>query len=239
MKNDKSARLMYKDIQNSMNLNMPAGHVPKHARFGKRENWVPVWPQLDQGYEDGNSTHNTSAQILNSSTRPTKPDHKTYGEMDVSSLRKTEGERAFYRAMKLQFYESQLDMHLYERTEQGMDMWHRDESKYNTKKFNADVELLDFDFSEDLIPDALERSQKTASASKQVRFEDSNPEEEENEQSEVNIKKKKSKKDKNNNEGLRKAQYGNIDGNIGDSEMEANPGDYASLLQNDDDESLQ
>jgi hypothetical protein len=80
--------------------------------------------------------------------------------MDVSSLRKTEGERAFYRAMKLQFYESQLDMHLYERTEQGMDMWHRDESKYNTKKFNADVELLDFDFSEDLIPDALERSQK-------------------------------------------------------------------------------
>ncbi len=51
-------------------------------------------------------------------------------------------------------------MHLYERTEQGMDMWHRDESKYNTKKFNADVELLDFDFSEDLIPDALERSHK-------------------------------------------------------------------------------
>lgn len=30
-------------------------------------------------------------------------------------------------------------------------MWHRDESKYNTKKFNADVDLLDFDFSEELI----------------------------------------------------------------------------------------
>ena len=42
-------------------------------------------------------------------------------------------------------------MHLYERAEQGMDMWHRDESKYNTKKFNADVDLLDFDFSEDLM----------------------------------------------------------------------------------------
>lgn len=41
-------------------------------------------------------------------------------------------------------------MHMYERNEQGMDMWHRDESKYNTKKFNADVELLDFDFSEEL-----------------------------------------------------------------------------------------
>ena len=121
-------------------------------------------------------------------------------------------------------------MHLYERTEQGMDMWHRDESKYNTKKFNADVELLDFDFSEDLIPDALERSQK-ANSKRQVRFDDSNPEEDEeaqqDEHSEIraNIK----KKDKNN-EGLRKSQYGNIDGNIGDSEMEANPGDYASLL---------
>jgi hypothetical protein len=41
-------------------------------------------------------------------------------------------------------------MHMYERNEQGMDMWHRDESKYNTKKFNADLELLDFDFSEEL-----------------------------------------------------------------------------------------
>ncbi len=40
-------------------------------------------------------------------------------------------------------------MHLYERSEQGMDMWHRDESKYNTEKFNADVDLLDFDFSDD------------------------------------------------------------------------------------------
>jgi hypothetical protein len=32
-----------------------------------------------------------------------------------------------------------------------MDMWHRDENKYNTKKFNADLDLLDVDFSEDLL----------------------------------------------------------------------------------------
>lgn len=31
-----------------------------------------------------------------------------------------------------------------------MDMWHRDEAKFNTKKFNADVDLLDFDFSEEV-----------------------------------------------------------------------------------------
>lgn len=47
-------------------------------------------------------------------------------------------------------------MHLYERAEQGMDMWHRDESKYNTKKFNADVDLLDLDFSEELMAAGVE-----------------------------------------------------------------------------------
>ena len=29
-----------------------------------------------------------------------------------------------------------------------MDIWHRDESKYNTKKFNADVDLLDQEFTD-------------------------------------------------------------------------------------------
>lgn len=149
MRNDKSAKDIFKNLQQSLAATSLA-HVKGH-RFGRRENWVPVWPQLDQGYEDGNSAGQTSSTILNSSTVPVKPDHKTYQEVDVSSLRRTEGERAFYRALKLQFYEGQLDMHLYERSEQGMDMWHRDESKYNTKKFNADVDLLDFDFSEDLV----------------------------------------------------------------------------------------
>ena len=39
-------------------------------------------------------------------------------------------------------------MYMYERSEQGMDIWHRDESKYNTKKFNADVDLLDQEFTD-------------------------------------------------------------------------------------------
>ena len=51
-------------------------------------------------------------------------------------------------------------MHMYERNEQGMDMWHRDESKYNTKKFNADVELLDFDFSEELLGNHTNKKKK-------------------------------------------------------------------------------
>lgn len=38
-------------------------------------------------------------------------------------------------------------MHMYENTEQGMDMWHRDQQKYNTKKFNADMDLLDAELS--------------------------------------------------------------------------------------------
>ncbi len=92
----------------------------------------------------------TSESILTSTALPVKKDPTIYDGVDISSLRKIEGERSFYRALKLQFYEGQLDMHMYERNEQGMDMWHRDESKYNTKKFNADVELLDFDFSEEL-----------------------------------------------------------------------------------------
>ncbi len=88
--------------------------------------------------------------ILNSSTRQTEPDSVTYSDLDISSLRRVKGERPFYRGIKLQFFEGQLDMHLYERAEQGMDMWHRDESKYNTKKFNADIDVLDVDFTEDL-----------------------------------------------------------------------------------------
>ena len=28
-------------------------------------------------------------------------------------------------------------------------MWHRDENRYNTKKFNADVDLLNYEFSND------------------------------------------------------------------------------------------
>lgn len=42
-------------------------------------------------------------------------------------------------------------MYLYEHTEQGMDMWHRDQIKYNTKKFNADVDLLDLELSDDMV----------------------------------------------------------------------------------------
>jgi hypothetical protein len=38
---------------------------------------------------------------------------------------------------------------MYENTEQGMDMWHRDCQKYNTKRFTADVDLLDVDFTEE------------------------------------------------------------------------------------------
>ena len=59
-------------------------------------------------------------------------------------------------------------MHMYERNEQGMDMWHRDESKYNTKKFNADLELLDFDFSEELLTnhDHLQMKKPTAAEAK-------------------------------------------------------------------------
>ena len=76
-------------------------------------------------------------------------DKKTYEEFDVCSIRRIKGEREYYRALKIKFYEGVLDMHMYEHTEQGLDMWQQDALKYNTKKFNADVDLLDVDFSEE------------------------------------------------------------------------------------------
>jgi hypothetical protein len=108
---------------------------------------------------------------------------------------------------------------MYERNEQGMDMWHRDESKYNTKKFNADIELLDFDFSEELLTnhdhlkmkkgDSLNNNNKT------------NDQEEE----------KPTKK----HEPFR--MLGDAAGAAGlPSEMDqVDNGDYASLLEGDDD----
>jgi len=96
MKNDKSTKQMYKDMQQAMSIsaaiNGSNSHVPKCTRIGKRENWVPVWPQLDHGYDDSGS-YVSPSMILNSSTRPVELDTKTYSDLDISSLRRVKGER--------------------------------------------------------------------------------------------------------------------------------------------------
>lgn len=70
-----------------------------------------------------------------------------YEDLDVCSVNKRKGEREYLRELKINMFEG-LDMHLYEHCEQGMDMWHRDQIYYSTKKFNADVNLFDVELSE-------------------------------------------------------------------------------------------
>ena len=43
-------------------------------------------------------------------------------------------------------------MYMYEHCEQGLDMWHRDQQKYNTGKFKADFDLLDVEITDDEQP---------------------------------------------------------------------------------------
>ena len=47
-----------------------------------------------------------SESILASTARPVRRDNSAYDGVDISSIRKIEGERKFYRALKLKFYEA-------------------------------------------------------------------------------------------------------------------------------------
>jgi hypothetical protein len=61
-----------------------------------------------------------------------------YEDIEVSSLRKYAGERQTNRILKLNMYKLYLDMHLYEESEQGLDIWTRDALVYNMEKFKMD-----------------------------------------------------------------------------------------------------
>ena len=90
LRHDKTAKQMFKEIQTSLGGTNSVGGQQLFAKGNKyrtKENWVPVWPQLDQGYDEDNCSANPSS-ILNSSTVPVLPDRKTYGDMDISSLRR-------------------------------------------------------------------------------------------------------------------------------------------------------
>jgi len=46
-------------------------------------------------------------------------------------------------------YKGYIDMHLYEESEQGLDIWSKDALVYNLKKFKCDTRILDQNFEED------------------------------------------------------------------------------------------
>jgi len=45
-------------------------------------------------------------------------------------------------------YNQYLDMHLYEESEQGLNIWTTDALVYNMEKFKMDTNLIDYDFDE-------------------------------------------------------------------------------------------
>ena len=45
-------------------------------------------------------------------------------------------------------YNQYLDMHLYEESEQGLNIWTTDALVYNMEKFKMDTKLINYDFDE-------------------------------------------------------------------------------------------
>ncbi len=45
-------------------------------------------------------------------------------------------------------YNQYLDMHLYEESDQGLNIWTTDALVYNMEKFKMDTKLIDYDFDE-------------------------------------------------------------------------------------------
>ena len=103
------------------------------------QNWVPVWPQLDQGYPE------TFDEKFFKQLQP----EDDYKPLLVSSLKKYKGERKLYRQLKIGMFTDYLDMHSYEENEQGLDIWSKDALVYNTRKRKLKHRLLDADIETD------------------------------------------------------------------------------------------
>ena len=109
----------------------------KRMREGN-QNWVPVWPQLDQGYG--------GQFIWEDMERVGDQPEPDYADLDLSSVRHFKGEREIQRKLKLGHYSQYMDMHQHELNEGGeQDMWQKDNMIYNLGKFKMDKKLLGVD----------------------------------------------------------------------------------------------
>ena len=93
---------------------------------GNSQNWVPVWPPLDQ---------DTSGTAAGSKIQFDEAIEPRYARLEVSSLSKRSGERTFYRQLRMGMVREYFDFYCYEESEQGPNMWSRESQLYNNQKF--------------------------------------------------------------------------------------------------------
>ena len=95
------------------------------------QNWVPVWPQLDQDYGDNfdGTQPRESPKYLDLGKE------RAYSDLEICSLRKYKGERQMYRQLRVDMVQKVFDFYVYEESEQGLNMWNRDSQRFNLQKF--------------------------------------------------------------------------------------------------------